>query len=165
MKARAKIYPMAQLKPQDDYMKTALRLPRDLHAKIQEEAAASGRSMNAEIVARLEASFAEAPSLEKRLANLEHRMAFEKVKTSKQWTQTYGFAQALERLLEPFENANIPDDNPFKQELAEIRKMVDSFKPEIKTGLKEAMSAFSNMKDIIENVPYHHDADSSKPDQ
>lgn len=48
---------MAQLKPQDDYMKTALRLPRDLHAKIQEEAAASGRSMNAEIVARLQDSF------------------------------------------------------------------------------------------------------------
>lgn len=48
---------MAQLKPQDDYMKTALRLPRDLHAKIQEEAVASGRSMNAEIVARLEDSF------------------------------------------------------------------------------------------------------------
>lgn len=48
---------MAQLTPQDDYMKTALRLPRDLHAQIQEAATESGRSMNAEIVARLNGSF------------------------------------------------------------------------------------------------------------
>lgn len=51
---------MAQLTPQDDYMKTALRLPRELHALIQEAAASAGRSMNAEIVARLQASFPRA---------------------------------------------------------------------------------------------------------
>ena len=38
-------------------MKTALRLPRDLHAQVQEAAKANSRSMNAEIVARLQASF------------------------------------------------------------------------------------------------------------
>jgi hypothetical protein len=48
------------VKKQDDYLKTALRLPRDLHARIHEAAEKAGRSMNAEIVARLEASF---PSL------------------------------------------------------------------------------------------------------
>ena len=57
MKADAKIHRMAQLTPQDDYIKTALRLPREVHAQIQQAAAASGRSMNAEIVSRLEASF------------------------------------------------------------------------------------------------------------
>jgi len=55
---------MAQLTPQDDYMKTALRLPRDLHSRIQEEAAASGRSMNSEIIRRLEASFSSGMDLE-----------------------------------------------------------------------------------------------------
>lgn len=49
---------MAQLTPQDDYMKTALRLPRDVHARIQEAATSNGRSMNAEMVARLQESFA-----------------------------------------------------------------------------------------------------------
>lgn len=44
---------------EDDIQKTALRLPRDLHRKVHEAAAASGRSMNAEIVARLQASFAD----------------------------------------------------------------------------------------------------------
>lgn len=38
---------------QDDYIRTALRLPRDLHAEIQDAAEAAGRTMNAEIIARL----------------------------------------------------------------------------------------------------------------
>lgn len=52
---------MATSLNQDDYLKTALRLPRNLHAKIQEAGLASGRSMNAEIVARLEAGFDDSP--------------------------------------------------------------------------------------------------------
>lgn len=53
---------MAQLSDQSDFLKTALRLPRDLHARIQEAAEASGRSMNAEIIARLAVSL-EQPDL------------------------------------------------------------------------------------------------------
>jgi len=48
---------MATLSNQDDFIKTALRLPRDVHAAIQKAAEESGRSMNSEIVARLQASF------------------------------------------------------------------------------------------------------------
>ena len=40
---------------QDDFVKTALRLPRGLHAEIQAAAIAAGRSMNAEIIDRLHA--------------------------------------------------------------------------------------------------------------
>ncbi|WP_421233862.1 Arc family DNA-binding protein [Aeromonas jandaei] len=40
-----------------DIQKTALRLPRDLHNSIHEAAAASGRTMNAEIVYRLQKTF------------------------------------------------------------------------------------------------------------
>ena len=42
---------------QSDFVKTALRLPPDVHAKIHEAASATGRSYNAEIVARLQSSF------------------------------------------------------------------------------------------------------------
>lgn len=42
---------------QDDFIKTALRLPRDLHEQIQKASESSGRSMNAEIISRLESSF------------------------------------------------------------------------------------------------------------
>ena len=48
---------MATNQPQDDFQKTALRLPKDLHAQLHEAAAASGRSYNSEIVQRLQASF------------------------------------------------------------------------------------------------------------
>lgn len=49
---------MATNKPQIDYQKQGVRIPKDLHARIHESAAASGRSYNAELIARLEASFA-----------------------------------------------------------------------------------------------------------
>lgn len=39
---------------QDEFIKTQVRLPRDLHARIQLAAEQSGRSMNAEIVHQLE---------------------------------------------------------------------------------------------------------------
>lgn len=41
---------------QDDYIKTALRLPRTLHQDMQSTAESAGRSMNAEIIKRLTSS-------------------------------------------------------------------------------------------------------------
>lgn len=41
----------------EDIQKTALRLPRELHTAIHKAAKESGRTMNAEIVYRLEKSF------------------------------------------------------------------------------------------------------------
>ncbi|WP_261524023.1 Arc family DNA-binding protein [Burkholderia multivorans] len=77
---------MATSLNQDDYLKTALRLPRDLHQKLMEAAAANGNSLNAEMVRRLVQSF-EAPSypddsgklhtfedVERRLQNLARQM-------------------------------------------------------------------------------------------
>ena len=49
---------------QDEYIKTALRLPRGLHRSIQESAEKRGRSMNAEIISRLDRSFALSDSQE-----------------------------------------------------------------------------------------------------
>jgi len=46
---------------QDNYIRTALRVPPDLHAHIHEAAKSSNRTFNAEIVARLARSF-EPPS-------------------------------------------------------------------------------------------------------
>ena len=46
---------------QADFIKTALRLPPELHASLHEAAKASGRTYNAEILSRLEASFSSQP--------------------------------------------------------------------------------------------------------
>lgn len=42
---------------QDDYIRTALRVPPDLHAQLHEAAKGNNRTFNAEIVARLQESF------------------------------------------------------------------------------------------------------------
>lgn len=42
---------------QDDYIRTALRVPPELHAKLHESAKENNRTFNAEIVARLEKTF------------------------------------------------------------------------------------------------------------
>lgn len=73
---------MAQLSNQDDFIKTAFRLPRDLHAAIQKSATNSGRSMNAEIIALLEATFSDSrreAAIEdiKSLLDEQYRKAFE----------------------------------------------------------------------------------------
>jgi uncharacterized protein (DUF1778 family) len=55
---------------QDDFVRTALRVPPDLHALIHAAAEESGRTFNSEIVERLKASF-ERNTAEERLAALE----------------------------------------------------------------------------------------------
>lgn len=42
---------------QDDYIRTALRVPPGLHAQIHEAAKGNNRTFNAEIVARLQQTF------------------------------------------------------------------------------------------------------------
>ena len=44
---------------QDDYTKTALRLPRALHQRLMDAAAERGHSLNTEMIYRLDASFGE----------------------------------------------------------------------------------------------------------
>lgn len=53
---------------QDDYVKTALRLPRDLRDEIQAAAIHNGRSANSEMLARLRGS------QDQRLATLERQL-------------------------------------------------------------------------------------------
>jgi Arc-like DNA binding domain len=52
---------MAQINEQSDYQKTALRIPKELHTKIIEAAKANNRTMNAEIIDRLEKSLSSQP--------------------------------------------------------------------------------------------------------
>ncbi|MFX1725014.1 Arc family DNA-binding protein [Stenotrophomonas sp. AS1] len=54
---------MARKLTQADFVKTALRLPPELHARVHESAEANGRTYNAELIARLEQSFIPPPSV------------------------------------------------------------------------------------------------------
>lgn len=52
----------------NDHFRSQFRLPNDLYERLRESAEREGRSLNAEIVARLEASFG--PSLQDELRRL-----------------------------------------------------------------------------------------------
>ena len=60
---------------QDDYIKTALRLPTALHTRIQLAAEKAGRSMNAEIISRVEQSFSDEPLHAQTLKLLDQQVA------------------------------------------------------------------------------------------
>lgn len=57
---------------QDDYVRTALRLPRQLHARLHEEADAKGRSFNAEIIDGLQRAMSVTPLKDKTIDYVEH---------------------------------------------------------------------------------------------
>jgi predicted DNA-binding protein len=42
--------------PQDDYVRTAIRLPPELHSKVKAAAKIAGHTMNAELIARIAAA-------------------------------------------------------------------------------------------------------------
>ncbi|WP_421862501.1 Arc family DNA-binding protein [Marinobacter adhaerens] len=50
---------------QDDFYRTQIRIPADLHRALKEATEESGRSLNAEIVARLNDSFRAEETLER----------------------------------------------------------------------------------------------------
>lgn len=70
---------------QDEYIKTALRLPRDLHRSIQESAEEAGRSMNAEIIARLQASVSLS-QIDAPIYEIKQATAAKKVLHAEEWS-------------------------------------------------------------------------------
>ena len=60
---------------QDDYIRTALRVPPDLHEALHKAADASGKSFNAEIIGRLIASFETDPTASAAALKVQTAMA------------------------------------------------------------------------------------------
>jgi transcription termination factor NusB len=58
---------------EDRYTRITLRIPRELHARLDSEADRTSKSLNAEIVARLQQSFDQSPSAE--LSELKHLLS------------------------------------------------------------------------------------------
>lgn len=51
------------MEPEDKYTRITLRIPRDLHARLQKSADETSKSMNAEIIERIQNSYAHEASL------------------------------------------------------------------------------------------------------
>jgi len=55
---------------QDNYIRTALRVPPKLHARIHESAKENNRTFNAEIVVRLEESFHDTAAIDNAILHM-----------------------------------------------------------------------------------------------
>ena len=125
---------------QDDYIRTALRLPPDLHAAIHEAAAATGKSFNAEIIARLQSSFggrhihlnisdgvaatdAPAAHSEQKAANalLEYQLASAKVEELRQWRLSAFFARAVASFINAISKRAPDASKELQDEIDQIR--------------------------------------------
>lgn len=78
---------MVTKKSQDDYKKTALRLPKELHESLHAAASSSGRSYNAEIVARLEESFSDTAGVDNALLHMLAEQQTATIKALEKLTQ------------------------------------------------------------------------------
>lgn len=122
---------------QDDYIKTALRIPRVLHSQLMESSASRGRSLNAEFIERLDSSFEakDQSALAQRVAHLELELLTRQLDLA--WFSTL-----------------ISDVSPhIPQELAEAN-------PDLKANLKmlgRFSKRFSLGKDALERMDRDHE--------
>lgn len=90
---------------QDDYIRTALRVPPDLHKQLHEAAKAADRTFNAEILSRLQQSFepsisAQAMNLAPTIVRLERDVARLEVDKTADVLNLRMFASTLRALLD-----------------------------------------------------------------
>ena len=78
---------------QDDYIRTALRVPSALHRAIHESAAGGNRTFNAELIARLQASFE--PSDTEQLRDLQLAVARAQVESLAAQREAMQYSMAL----------------------------------------------------------------------
>lgn len=136
---------------QDDFQKTALRLPKELHAQLHAAAQESGRSYNAEIIARLQSSFDDqAGNSVARINELELELSKQRLITFAEQHKVTEYSFALMELAERLP-AGIFADNPrietFLKDARDNRdaKMIEA----IDNMLKNANTL---MSDLQENV-------------
>jgi hypothetical protein len=139
---------------QDDFIKTALRLPRNLHAAIQSAAERSGRSMNAEIIAILESSFRTDTALEeltRSVKRMERQMAAQALDTVMQRMNATGVGMLLAELVSKLEPSLESQDHPFAKTLALYKEAANRVLKEAEPKLQEDLKNFSNLtKPLIE---------------
>jgi hypothetical protein len=152
---------------QDDYIRTALRVPPDLHKRIHEESDKSGKSFNAEIIDRLQKSFEPHPA-EERVMDLRNTVLAQAALLSIQAgfiTQharmaTPGTAEA--KLLESIDRyfgANMAEKSaaglPYKSESdqAETMRKLASLGAELRTSDMESASFRKAIGKFVANNP------------
>lgn len=115
---------------QDHFVKTALRLPPRLHAEIQAAANAAGRSMNAEIIDRLQIGSSEATAaLLSRLEGSERAlMESQRKQIDVLWNVIDRAEAAIARAETIAEGADDAATLGYRTELQFLRELIDTIR-------------------------------------
>lgn len=93
---------------EDRYTRITLRIPRELHERIAIAADKTSKSMNAEIVARLDSSFSERDSLVDRIALLESQTEARKASETTDQLSNIAVSLLLHSMLASGEAEHLP---------------------------------------------------------
>lgn len=156
---------------QDDYIRTALRVPPGLHAQIHEAAKSNNRTFNAEIVARLEQTFSgpvetgspglalavqELQSLQ-RLGTLTYRLQRATYKADLYRTQ---MGHAWHQLQDAIKTGNQAEQKDAKAAYEELRKDMERSTASVE-AIEAEISAihqdrkFSGLKELRDVEPVY----------
>ncbi|MFT0167522.1 Arc family DNA-binding protein [Paraburkholderia mimosarum] len=112
---------------QDDFIKTALRLPRELHTAIRAAAESASKSMNSEIIGRLHESLRtdEAGSILERLNSREAQLLEAKERQLGMLTEIVGRAdEALARSAAALEGGGAGNVEKLLHEISVLRGLI-----------------------------------------
>lgn len=144
---------------QDRYTRITLRIPRDLHAALSKEADKTSKSLNAEIVARLEGSFEASPADTQRVQYLEQ--------TNQQLTRALTAMTSHLAALENTARSEKKFDSLFRHNLANIRTdfglLVDDLQETLGGDstqyieLEEMQRRLELLDDLLDDAPQPED--------
>lgn len=113
---------------QDDYIKTALRLPRALHAELHTSAESKGRSLNAELIDRLQGGADQgANALIQVIARQNADLAERDLDLHKITLQATALAQTLQIISDLFAQSDMGKMDNAEGLLEEARKLCNLF--------------------------------------
>lgn len=137
---------------QDDYIRTALRVPPDLHKALHESAAASGKSFNAEILGRLTDSFVTASD------TVPAELVDHLMQATKSLIDSRQYQKLLQEVLAGY-TLNmfrlIPDNHPEKASLEIGRNLAQSLADKDLDGIEETLSDLLGYEEVspeVENI-------------
>lgn len=139
---------------QDDYIRTALRVPPDLHKQLHDAADAKGRSFNAEIIERLQESFAGATPKQVMFLISKYEAETAEAELDKHilYLMVYELSVVQKALSSAIRKREVPSDNLIKlvdEWDAETEGMLEQAKQKVSGSAAEAAEAFNKAMDVL----------------
>lgn len=136
---------------QDDFIRTALRVPPALHKALHESASTANRTFNAEIIARLQASFDTAPgeaadALRDQIRALEKKAMQQKLSLIQATNETWRANITLLELVRLVPTESIRNDARLFSIVAELQSNADKM---LTDGLEKVLIDVGEIQTVV----------------